>query len=201
MKTKLLIIMAVLFVGTAAFAAPTIEEILGEYAFTEVSSDWDQLWRDLNGGLTFKAEYAGYTHQLGIVYYTQDNYQNEIWFDGANNDGIWGDGDSDAFDLDNGKSFVFALKVNDTGNIWYSDPTMNSDGMDHMRTFDTGLVDASGHAIYAIAFEDKGPVEASDWDFNDNVTLVMGAAPVPAPSAILLAGLGLTIVSRFRRRQ
>lgn len=200
MKTKMLMIVAVLFVSTAVFAGPTIESILSEYAFTEVSSDWDQLWRDLNGGLTFKAEYAGYNHILGINYYTQDGYQNEIWFDGANNDGIWDGTDTDYFDLDNGKSFVFMLKVNDTGNVWYSDPTMNSDGLDHMRTFDTGLVDGSGHKIYAIAFEDKGPGEASDWDFNDNVTIVAGASPVPAPSAILLAGLGLTIVSRFRRR-
>lgn len=200
MKTKIITTLAVLLVSSVTIAAPTVEQILSEYAFTEVNGSVDQLWYDLNGGVTFKAKYAGDDHILGINYYGDNGFADYIWLDGANDDGIFAAPDVDHFDLDNGRSFMFVLKDLNSGLIWYSDPTKNVDGMDHMRTFDTGLVDDHGHTIYAIAFEDLHN-DISDWDYNDNVILVSGASPVPAPSAILLAGLGLTMVSRFRHKK
>jgi hypothetical protein len=112
-----------------------------------------------------------------------------------------------------------------TGGLWYSDTGLNADGQDHMYAYagegiDTiqilpyspGLWDVDE---YILAFEDLHSMHWGDqngindgypeWsdiepDFTDLVVIVESVTPVPAPGAVILAGIGTALVGYWRRR-
>jgi hypothetical protein len=106
------------------------------------------------------------------------------------------------------------------GTDWYSNPTLNSDSMDHMLVYNlsaltgkqvdilnptTGVTsDITLDDPYLIAFEDI-PLSFdgafSDMDYNDMMVLVNGVAPVPEPITFALFGVGLLAMAGFALRR
>jgi len=130
-----------------------------------------------------------------------------------------------------GTQFGFALNTVGTNNInqsggssnntWYSDPSLNSDLMDHTIIYN--LSGLSGTQVYMydpttgtesqvtlqnpylVGFEDlpTNPTGNSDLDYNDMVFLVSGAsptAPVPEPMTWALFAVGLGAMAFTLRR-
>jgi hypothetical protein len=111
------------------------------------------------------------------------------------------------------------------GNMtWYSDPTLNSDGMDHLMSYN--LSSLTGTQVYVfdpntnteelvtlndpylVSFEDLPLTDNganSDLDYNDLIVLINGAAPstapVPEPVTVALFGLGLVAMAGFALRR
>jgi len=109
------------------------------------------------------------------------------------------------------------------GTTWYSNPSYNSDGMDHMLVY--YLPSLTGTVVYIndpntnseqpitledpyfVAFEDL-PLNSnganSDLDYNDLDALINGAAPfsapVPEPVTLALFGIGLLAMAGFALR-
>jgi hypothetical protein len=111
------------------------------------------------------------------------------------------------------------------GAIWYSNPTYNSDSMDHMLVYN--LPSLTGKTIdvldpnndqtsvvtlndpYLLTFEDlplNNNGANSDMDYGDLMVLVngispgvVGSAPVPEPKTLALFGIGLLAMVGFTR--
>jgi hypothetical protein len=86
------------------------------------------------------------------------------------------------------------------GGFWYSDTSLNSDGMDHMYAYqgegDTvrlpgGTEGPWTDTEYVLAWEDL-VINGGDEDYNDFVVMVESVEPIPVPGALLLGLLGLT---------
>jgi hypothetical protein len=101
--------------------------------------------------------------------------------------------------------FRFARTGND-GNIMSSLDQDNSDGMDHMVTYE---IQGLGNNLntYVLAFEDTPLQDGGDFDFNDLVVQITGPAAVqsedpattPEPGTTL-AGAAMTLLLARRRR-
>ena len=95
------------------------------------------------------------------------------------------------------------------GRFWYSDTSLNSDGMDHMYAYrgkDIDIVQIPGHAAslwtsaeYVLAFEDLR-AQGSDRNYTDSVIMVQSVKPVPVPATLLLFGSGLFGLIGIRRK-
>ncbi len=116
------------------------------------------------------------------------------------------------------QNFGFALNTVGIGgnNTWSSDPTLNSDGLDHMITFyfpelagvsfyidtdDDGVQDGQIQLTsdtYVLAWEDLPG--GGDIDYNDTVFLVTRVAPVPEPITALLFSGGFAAMAARRRK-
>lgn len=97
----------------------------------------------------------------------------------------------------------FYLQDTSTNKTYYSDPTLNADGYDHMISY--RLTDLIGKTIYIntgsgvqavtlqnpylIAWEDRD-IPGADEDYNDMVLLVDKVSVVPVPASFVLFGLG-----------
>ena len=92
-----------------------------------------------------------------------------------------------------GTTFGFYLSnsIDSQSGTFYSDIALNSDGFDH-----AALLLASNGVI--IGFEDL--YGGGDRDYNDLIVHVSGVIPVPAPTAVLLAGVG-SVLTIWRKRK
>jgi hypothetical protein len=98
--------------------------------------------------------------------------------------------------------------LGDGGGFWYSDTSLNDDGMDHMFAyqgqgdriglpFPWGYADV-GPSYHILAWEDLAAPD-TDGDYTDMVVLVESVT-VPVPGAVLLGMLGLGAVGiRLRK--
>ena len=105
---------------------------------------------------------------------------------------------------------------------WYSNPALNSDGMDHMLAYNLSSLNGTQMYIldpntgltsqvtlenpYLLAFEDMPMTNSvtgapADLDFNDFTVLVNGVAPVPEPVTVALFGIGLLAMAGFALRR
>lgn len=115
-----------------------------------------------------------------------------------------------------GENFGWSLLSEDGSDyVWDSDPSKNSDGLDHMLSYHLGAL--AGNTIYLcgddcsdpesytfvdpflIAWEDLPNL--GDGDYNDMLYLVDRVAPIPEPISMLLFGSGLFGLMGLRRKQ
>lgn len=103
-----------------------------------------------------------------------------------------------------GDVLTFQLNVSNTGKTWYSDESLNVDGINH--TYSTAFSGDTTHSIPGgtyIGFEDLYGGGDSDYDDESFVfTNISHISPIPEPEthAMLLVGLGLVAFTVRRRK-
>ncbi len=106
------------------------------------------------------------------------------WIDGMKNQTITRMSTTFGFYLQN--------KINPESGTFFSDIALNRDGVDHSAI----LLSPMGGVI--VGLEDlRG---GGDRDYNDLIVHVAGVTPIPAPGALLLAGLGTALVLSRRQK-
>ncbi|MBI3867124.1 MAG: VPDSG-CTERM sorting domain-containing protein [Verrucomicrobia bacterium] len=101
-----------------------------------------------------------------------------------------------------GDSLVFVLRVNTTGDTWYSDKTLNSDGFNHVyatphTTTYAGIGVPPGTYV---AFEDLPSGGDKNYHDENFVFTNVGTGVPDAGSSIALLSLGCAGLSLLRRR-
>ncbi len=100
-----------------------------------------------------------------------------------------------------GDVLTFQLNVSDTGKTWYSDESLNVDGINH--TYSTAFSGDATHSIPGgtyVGFEDL--YGGGDSDYDDESFIFTNISPIPEPEThvMLLVGLGLVAFTVRRRK-
>jgi hypothetical protein len=153
----------------------------------------------------FAGSTAGFHNQLGVLVNGVDT-------------GIYGLDDhasslGDSLDfghVNSGDSLVFVLKVFDLGYNWYSNQSLNSDGVNHVYATPYTATSVTGDGIPLgiippgtyVAFEDlPGGGDLNYHDENFVFTNVSGAEVPDSGSTICLFGTAILGLGFFRRRR
>ena len=100
-------------------------------------------------------------------------------------------------------SFLFGLFLTSPDGTFYSDSSLNADGVDHFVTFATeGSTGLAGVFEYIIGIEDV--YGGGDFDYNDMVLGITDVEPrsVPEPTPLALMGFGLLFMRhRIKNRR
>jgi hypothetical protein len=173
-----------------------LDQLYGLGNLQRVDDSIDTVWVPANGNATATAKFANFTQEFGYIPdlnepgFADDSFVSLFTVPGGTN-GIGLGGPSAVLNSGN-VAFLWALDPNKAP-LWTSLPSQNSDGLDHMVTWN--VVDTPN--TWVIAWEDLAG--GGDRDFNDLVVEV-NLAPVPIPPAILLLGSGLVTMLGIRRR-
>jgi len=182
-------------IGPPASGEMSVANILSSLylSTTRIDDDLDQIWQDLDGGVTVEAKYAGFWNGLGysLNELTGASYTSLL--------SVAHVGDTASFDIvPNSDVFVWGIDVNGTGSHFYSNPALNG-GVDRMVTFRVDqFLNGSYPTVptYVICFEDL-----TDFDFNDLVVEVRNVAPVPEPLSMFCVALGVGGLARYLRKR
>ncbi|MFZ6673744.1 DUF4114 domain-containing protein [Undibacterium sp. Xuan67W] len=100
-----------------------------------------------------------------------------------------------------GDSLVFRLNVLNNGDTWFSQKSLNSDGVNHIYSSSYAGDIAIPAGVY-VAFEDLR--NGGDYNYHDEnfvFTNVSNAQAIPLPATPLLFGLGLGVLALVGKRR